>query len=115
MQQALELARKGRGLTSPNPAVGCVIEKDGQLLGSGFHTWKGVDHAEIVALRQVGDRARGANLYCTLEPCAHDGGASVRHGDYRGWHCTSYRGYARPKSASERQRSSDAAGRWCGG
>ena len=73
MQQALELAKKGKGCTSPNPAVGCVIEQNGHMLGSGFHTWTGVDHAEIVALKQTGDQARGATLYCTLEPCSHQG------------------------------------------
>jgi diaminohydroxyphosphoribosylaminopyrimidine deaminase/5-amino-6-(5-phosphoribosylamino)uracil reductase len=73
MEQALELARQGRGRTSPNPAVGCVIERAGELLGSGFHTWAGLDHAEIAALKQAGDRARGATLYCTLEPCSHHG------------------------------------------
>jgi diaminohydroxyphosphoribosylaminopyrimidine deaminase/5-amino-6-(5-phosphoribosylamino)uracil reductase len=73
MQQALELALRGKGRTSPNPTVGCIIERDGELIGSGFHTWAGVDHAEIVALRQAGDRARGAALYCTLEPCSHYG------------------------------------------
>ena len=73
MEQALELARKSRGRTSPNPAVGCVIERDGNSLGSGFHTWAGVDHAEIVSLRQAGEGARGATLYCTLEPCSHQG------------------------------------------
>ena len=73
MQLALELARKGRGCTSPNPTVGCVIEQDGQVVGSGFHTWAGVDHAEVVALRQAGDRAPGATLHCTLEPCSHQG------------------------------------------
>jgi len=73
MQQALELARRGKGRTSPNPAVGCVIERDGEVLGSGFHTWAGVDHAEIAALKQAGEKARGATLYCTLEPCSHQG------------------------------------------
>lgn len=73
MQQALLLARKSKGRTSPNPAVGCVVERDGEIVGSGFHTWAGLDHAEIVALKQAGDRARGATLYCTLEPCSHHG------------------------------------------
>jgi diaminohydroxyphosphoribosylaminopyrimidine deaminase/5-amino-6-(5-phosphoribosylamino)uracil reductase len=73
MQQALDLAKSGKGRTSPNPAVGCVIERDGKLLGSGFHTWAGVDHAEIAALKQAGEDARGATLYCTLEPCSHQG------------------------------------------
>ncbi|MFL6451473.1 MAG: bifunctional diaminohydroxyphosphoribosylaminopyrimidine deaminase/5-amino-6-(5-phosphoribosylamino)uracil reductase RibD [Bryobacteraceae bacterium] len=73
MQQALGLAAKGKGLTSPNPTVGAVVEKNGQILGQGFHTWAGRDHAEIVALRQAGDDARGSTLYVTLEPCSHFG------------------------------------------
>jgi diaminohydroxyphosphoribosylaminopyrimidine deaminase/5-amino-6-(5-phosphoribosylamino)uracil reductase len=62
MQQALELALKGRGRTSPNPAVGAVLVRDGLVVGSGFHTWAGRDHAEIVALRQAGGNARGAGV-----------------------------------------------------
>lgn len=73
MQEALELAQRGRGLTSPNPAVGAVIVRDGAIVGRGFHTWAGIDHAEIVALREAGERARGATLYVTLEPCSHYG------------------------------------------
>jgi len=73
VQQALDLARLGAGQTSPNPAVGCVIENSGSVIGQGFHTWAGVDHAEIVALRQAGEAARGATLYCTLEPCSFQG------------------------------------------
>ncbi len=73
MQEALELARRGRGLTSPNPTVGAVIVRDGAVVGRGFHTWAGVDHAEIVALREAGEAARGATLYVTLEPCSHFG------------------------------------------
>lgn len=73
MQEALKLARQGWGRTSPNPSVGCVIERDGKVVGKGFHTWLGVDHAEIVALREAGDAARGATLYCTLEPCSFQG------------------------------------------
>jgi diaminohydroxyphosphoribosylaminopyrimidine deaminase/5-amino-6-(5-phosphoribosylamino)uracil reductase len=73
MEQALDLARKGIGLASPNPTVGCVIVKDGAILGNGFHQYDGRDHAEIVALKQVDDRARGATLYVTLEPCNHTG------------------------------------------
>ena len=73
MQEALQLAEKGRGLTSPNPAVGAVIVRDGAVVGRGFHTWAGVDHAEIVALREAGQLARGATLYMTLEPCSHHG------------------------------------------
>ncbi len=73
MEHALDLARKGIGLSSPNPTVGCVIVKDGAILGEGFHQYDWKDHAEIVALKQAGDRARGATLYVTLEPCNHTG------------------------------------------
>jgi diaminohydroxyphosphoribosylaminopyrimidine deaminase/5-amino-6-(5-phosphoribosylamino)uracil reductase len=73
MQHALDLARKGVGLASPNPTVGCVIVKDGAILGGAFHQYQLRDHAEIVALKQAGDRARGAALYVTLEPCNHTG------------------------------------------
>src|SRR6266702_6568091 len=67
MQHALDLARKGIGLASPNPTVGCIIVKDGAILGEGFHQYDWKDHAEIVALKQAGERARGATLYVTLE------------------------------------------------
>ena len=74
MQHALELARKGTGLASPNPMVGCVIVRDdGQIVGEGFHQYEWRDHAEIVALKSAGDKARGATLYVTLEPCNHTG------------------------------------------
>ena len=73
MEHALDLARKGVGLASPNPTVGCVIVKDGAILGEGFHQYDRKDHAEIVALKQAGERARGATLYVTLEPCNHTG------------------------------------------
>jgi diaminohydroxyphosphoribosylaminopyrimidine deaminase / 5-amino-6-(5-phosphoribosylamino)uracil reductase len=73
MEHALELARKGVGLASPNPTVGCVIVKDGAIVGEGFHQYDWRDHAEIVALKQAGERARGATLYVTLEPCNHTG------------------------------------------
>jgi diaminohydroxyphosphoribosylaminopyrimidine deaminase/5-amino-6-(5-phosphoribosylamino)uracil reductase len=73
MHHALDLARKGIGLSSPNPTVGCVIVKDGAILGEGFHQYDLKDHAEIVALKQAGERARGATLYVTLEPCNHTG------------------------------------------
>jgi diaminohydroxyphosphoribosylaminopyrimidine deaminase/5-amino-6-(5-phosphoribosylamino)uracil reductase len=73
MQHALDLARKGIGLASPNPTVGCVIVKDGAILGEGFHQYDWRDHAEIVALKQARDRAQGATLYVTLEPCKHTG------------------------------------------
>lgn len=73
MREALELARQGEGRTSPNPAVGAVIVRDGEVVGRGFHTWEGVKHAEVLALEQAGERARGATLYVTLEPCSHHG------------------------------------------
>lgn len=73
MEHALELARKGIGLASPNPAVGCVIVNDGAIVGEGFHQYDWRDHAEIVALKQAGGKARGATMYVTLEPCNHTG------------------------------------------
>src|ERR1700745_3943607 len=69
MQHALELARKGVGLASPNPTVGCVIVHNGQIVGEGFHQYDKLDHAEIVALKMAGEKARGATAYVTLEPC----------------------------------------------
>jgi diaminohydroxyphosphoribosylaminopyrimidine deaminase/5-amino-6-(5-phosphoribosylamino)uracil reductase len=73
MRRALVLARKGVGRTSPNPAVGCVIVRDGQIVGEGWHHKAGTPHAEIHALQQAMDLARGADLYVTLEPCSHYG------------------------------------------
>jgi diaminohydroxyphosphoribosylaminopyrimidine deaminase / 5-amino-6-(5-phosphoribosylamino)uracil reductase len=73
MERALDLARKGVGLASPNPTVGCVIVKDGAILGQGFHQYEWRDHAEIVALKQAGERARGATMFVTMEPCNHSG------------------------------------------
>ncbi len=73
MQQALLLAKRGQYSTRPNPAVGCVLVKDGQLIGEGFHPKVGQPHAEVFALRQAGEQARGATAYVTLEPCAHFG------------------------------------------
>jgi diaminohydroxyphosphoribosylaminopyrimidine deaminase / 5-amino-6-(5-phosphoribosylamino)uracil reductase len=73
MEHALDLARKGIGLASPNPTVGCVIVKNGAIVGDGFHQYAARDHAEIVALKQSGEKARGATLYVTLEPCNHTG------------------------------------------
>jgi diaminohydroxyphosphoribosylaminopyrimidine deaminase / 5-amino-6-(5-phosphoribosylamino)uracil reductase len=73
MTQALALAERGRGLTSPNPTVGAVLVKDGEIVGRGFHTWAGVHHAEVNAIAEARDRARGATLYLTLEPCSHHG------------------------------------------
>jgi diaminohydroxyphosphoribosylaminopyrimidine deaminase/5-amino-6-(5-phosphoribosylamino)uracil reductase len=73
MQQALELARLGRYTVSPNPMVGCVIVKDNQVVGTGHHQKTGEPHAEIFALQEAGEAARGATAYVTLEPCAHHG------------------------------------------
>ena len=73
MEHALSLARKGIGLASPNPHVGCVIVRDGQIVGEGFHQYEWRDHAEIVALKSAGENARGATLYVNLEPCNHTG------------------------------------------
>jgi len=73
MQRALELARKGIGLASPNPTVGCVIVNQGQVVGEGFHQYEWRDHAEIVALKTAGEKSRGATAYVTLEPCNHTG------------------------------------------
>jgi diaminohydroxyphosphoribosylaminopyrimidine deaminase/5-amino-6-(5-phosphoribosylamino)uracil reductase len=73
MREALELARKGRALASPNPMVGAVVALDGEVVGRGFHTWDGLRHAEIVAIEEAGERARGATLYLNLEPCSHQG------------------------------------------
>ena len=73
MKQALRLAEKGSGLSSPNPSVGCVIVNDGAIVGRGYHEYAGRDHAEIVALREAGDAAHGATAYVTLEPCSHHG------------------------------------------
>jgi diaminohydroxyphosphoribosylaminopyrimidine deaminase/5-amino-6-(5-phosphoribosylamino)uracil reductase len=73
MRRALELAERGRGLTSPNPLVGAVVVRDGRVVGEGFHRRAGGAHAEIEALAAAGEAARGATLYVTLEPCAHHG------------------------------------------
>jgi diaminohydroxyphosphoribosylaminopyrimidine deaminase / 5-amino-6-(5-phosphoribosylamino)uracil reductase len=74
LRQALELARAGVGLVSPNPCVGAVIvDGDGKVVGSGTYTYEGVKHAEALAIEQAGERARGATLYINLEPCSHRG------------------------------------------
>ena len=79
LERALDLAERGRGRTSPNPMVGAVIVAGGQVLGEGFHTGAGTDHAEVVALKDAQQRAgspdvaRGATMYVTLEPCCHHG------------------------------------------
>ncbi|TAM44788.1 MAG: bifunctional diaminohydroxyphosphoribosylaminopyrimidine deaminase/5-amino-6-(5-phosphoribosylamino)uracil reductase RibD [Gammaproteobacteria bacterium] len=73
MARALELARRGLFTTDPNPRVGSVIVKDGNVVGEGFHARAGEPHAEIHALRATGEQARGATVYLTLEPCCHHG------------------------------------------
>jgi pyrimidine deaminase RibD-like protein len=73
MARALELAGEGLGLVSPNPLVGSVVVREGRIVGEGFHQFAMVDHAETHALRMAGSRARGATLYCNLEPCCHQG------------------------------------------
>lgn len=73
MQFALELAERGRLTVSPNPMVGCVIVKDNQIIGQGYHQRAGEPHAEIYALEQAGLQAKEATLYVTLEPCCHHG------------------------------------------
>ena len=73
IERAIELARRGSGLVSPNPMVGAVVVSDGAIVGEGFHEGPGLPHAEIMALNHAGERARGATLYTSLEPCDHYG------------------------------------------
>ena len=74
LSRALDLARQGVGLTSPNPCVGAVIvDANGVIVGTGTHTYEGVKHAEILAIEQAGEKARAATLYINLEPCSHQG------------------------------------------
>jgi diaminohydroxyphosphoribosylaminopyrimidine deaminase/5-amino-6-(5-phosphoribosylamino)uracil reductase len=73
MWRAIELARRGWGQVAPNPLVGAVIERDGQIVGEGWHRRFGAPHAEIEAIRAAGELAKDATLYVTLEPCAHHG------------------------------------------
>src|SRR5690348_4693515 len=74
MRRALELARQGIALASPNPYVGAVIVSSaGEIVGEGFHTFEGMKHAEVLAIEQAHQRARGATLYLNLEPCSHTG------------------------------------------
>ncbi|KPV95430.1 Riboflavin biosynthesis protein RibD [Pseudoalteromonas sp. P1-9] len=73
MARAIELAKRGRFTTTPNPNVGCVLVKDNQIIGEGFHIQAGGPHAEVHALKMAGDNAKGATAYVTLEPCSHYG------------------------------------------
>lgn len=73
MRRALLLARRGWGRTAPNPMVGAVVVRDGRIVGEGWHAEFGGPHAEVVALEVAGERARGADVYVTLEPCGHHG------------------------------------------
>lgn len=74
LRQALNLARQGIGLASPNPCVGAaIVDTNGSIVGNGSHTYEGMKHAEILALDQAGEKARGATLYINLEPCSHRG------------------------------------------
>jgi diaminohydroxyphosphoribosylaminopyrimidine deaminase / 5-amino-6-(5-phosphoribosylamino)uracil reductase len=74
LRRALDLARQGIGLTSPNPCVGAIItDTAGNIVGEGFYTYSGIKHAEILALEQAGDRGHGGTLYINLEPCSHKG------------------------------------------
>src|SRR5438876_6985345 len=73
MRRALALAERARGLTSPNPLVGAVVAAGGRIIAEGFHRAAGDPHAEVEALATLGDAARGATLYVTLEPCVHHG------------------------------------------
>ncbi len=73
MRRALELACESKAVSSPNPAVGCVLVRDGVVVGEGFHDYTRRDHAEVAALKQAGDAARGSTAYVTLEPCCHTG------------------------------------------
>ncbi|KIX11384.1 5-amino-6-(5-phosphoribosylamino)uracil reductase [Dethiosulfatarculus sandiegensis] len=73
MRRALRLARKGLGRSSPNPAVGAVVVNRGKVVGQGFHALAGTPHAEVLALRQAGEEAKGGEIFVTLEPCHHQG------------------------------------------
>ena len=73
LERALELAERGRGMTRPNPMVGAVVVREGEVVGEGWHERAGGPHAEVVALEAAGERARGATLYATMEPCTHHG------------------------------------------
>ena len=73
MARALQLAARGEFTSKPNPMVGCVVARKDKIVGEGFHLRAGEPHAEVHALREAGEKARGATAYVTLEPCAHMG------------------------------------------
>jgi diaminohydroxyphosphoribosylaminopyrimidine deaminase/5-amino-6-(5-phosphoribosylamino)uracil reductase len=74
LDRALALAAKGEGQVTPNPLVGAIVVKNGIVVGQGFHRYKGVKHAEVLALEEAGELAKGATVYVNLEPCCHRGG-----------------------------------------
>ena len=74
LDRALALAAKGEGQVTPNPLVGAIVVKNGTVVGQGFHRYEGVKHAEVLALEDAGQHARGATVYVNLEPCCHRGG-----------------------------------------
>ncbi|MEL0325872.1 MAG: deaminase, partial [Burkholderiaceae bacterium] len=73
MDRAFELAKKGLNTTMPNPRVGCVIVADGKIVGEGYHRRAGQDHAEVIAIKSAGEKARNSSMYITLEPCSFKG------------------------------------------
>src|SRR5213594_2294652 len=73
MRRALALARLGVGAASPKPSVGCVVVREGRIVGEGYHIYARVDHAEVGAIRAAGELTRGSTVYVTLEPCSHHG------------------------------------------
>ncbi|MDA8401764.1 MAG: bifunctional diaminohydroxyphosphoribosylaminopyrimidine deaminase/5-amino-6-(5-phosphoribosylamino)uracil reductase RibD [Deltaproteobacteria bacterium] len=73
ISKTLELAKNAVGLTSPNPMVGALIVRDGVIVGEGWHERAGQPHAEVIALRNAGEKAKGATIYVSLEPCSHFG------------------------------------------
>ncbi len=73
MKRAIALAGRGIGRVNPNPMVGAVVVRHGKIVGQGYHLYQGRDHAEVIALERAGSQAKGATLYVSLEPCAHDG------------------------------------------
>jgi len=73
MHEAIELAERGRGATHPNPLVGALVVADGKIVGRGYHEGPGRAHAEVIAIESASGSTEGATLYCTLEPCAHQG------------------------------------------